>query len=57
MIVLDTNIISETMRPRQNPDVLAWMASHPANAFYTTTIVEAEILYGIAKLPAGRRRD
>ena len=56
MIVLDTNIISETMRPRPNPDVLAWMASHPGGAFYTTAIVEAEILYGIAKLPTGRRR-
>ena len=56
MIVLDTNIISETMRPEPNSKVVAWMANHWGGDLYTTTITEAELLYGIAKLPEGRRR-
>jgi len=56
VIVLDTNIISETMRPEPNSKVVAWMANHWGGDLYTTTITEAELLYGIAKLPEGRRR-
>ena len=57
MIVLDTNIISETMRPEPNSEVVAWMANHWGGALYTTTVTEAELLFGIAKLPEGRRRS
>ncbi len=56
MIVLDTNVISELMRPEPNPDVLAWAARQPRTELYTTDINRAEILYGIAALPEGRRR-
>ncbi len=57
MIVLDTNVISELMRPQPDPTVLAWVADQPRPALYTTSINRAEVLYGVAALPAGRRRS
>ena len=56
MIVVDTNVISELMRGDPHPTVLAWVAAQPRTLVYTTHINQAEILYGIAALPEGRRR-
>lgn len=56
MIVVDTNVISELMRGEPHPAVLAWMAAQPRAELYTTRINQAEIFYGIAGLPPGRRR-
>ena len=55
-IVLDTNVISELMRAKPHRAVVAWVATHPKRLLYTTTVNQAEILYGIAALPQGRRR-
>lgn len=57
MILLDTNVISEVMRPRPDPNVVAWMESYSGGTLFTTTITEGEILYGIEALPEGRRKD
>jgi predicted nucleic acid-binding protein len=57
MIVLDTNVLSELMRPSPNPAVEKWVAAQPAASLFVTTVTQAEILYGIAILPSGRRRD
>jgi predicted nucleic acid-binding protein len=56
MIVLDTNVLSETLRPRPSPRVLAWLSSHSAASLFTTTITEAEIHFGLELLPVGKRR-
>jgi predicted nucleic acid-binding protein len=56
MVVLDTNVISDLMRPEPHPAVLGWVAAQPRATLYTTDINRAEILYGIAALPEGRRR-
>lgn len=56
MIVLDTNVISELMRPVPHPAVLAWIAEQPRATVYTTSVNQAEILYGIAALSDGQRR-
>lgn len=56
MIVLDTNVLSELMRPAPNPVVVHWLDRHPARDVGTTSITVAEILYGIERLPAGRRQ-
>ncbi|MGH9321783.1 MAG: type II toxin-antitoxin system VapC family toxin [Vicinamibacteria bacterium] len=56
MIVLDTNVVSELMKPEPAGEVLSWMGGAPAASFYTTSITQAEILHGILLLPAGRRR-
>lgn len=55
--LLDTNVVSELMRPEPAPAVQAWMARAPAAAFYVASISVAEILYGIARLPEGLRRE
>lgn len=57
MIVLDTNVISEVMRPSPSAVVLAWLRSTPVHELATTTICIAEIGYGLARLPYGRRRS
>lgn len=57
MIVLDTNVLSELIRPSPAPSVLQWVASRAATTLFTTTITQAEILYGLELLPEGRRRE
>jgi predicted nucleic acid-binding protein len=57
MILLDTNVLSELMRPAPDPAVLGWMALQKAAALYVTALSCAEILAGIALLPDGRRRQ
>lgn len=56
MIILDTNVLSELMRPKPAETVLRWVGSRPAAGLYTTSITQAEILHGLMLLPAGRRR-
>ena len=56
MIILDTNLLSECLRPAPNPSVLAWMAAQPGESLFTTTVVEAEILYGVSLLAEGARK-
>jgi predicted nucleic acid-binding protein len=57
MIVIDTNVVSELMRPAPTSAVLAWLEGQADGNIYTTAITIAEIRYGIARLPAGRRSD
>lgn len=57
MIILDTNVVSELMRPRADERVVSWVAAHPATRLYTTSVSEAEVLLGVHLLPEGRRRD
>jgi len=56
VIVLDTNVLSELMRSEPAEAVFAWVSSQPRATLYTTSVNKAEILYGIAVLPEGRRR-
>src|SRR5690349_17306346 len=51
------NLLSETMKPTPARPVADWLASQSPSSLFTTTISQAEILYGVALLPAGRRRD
>jgi len=57
MIILDTNVLSELMRPAPSRQVIVWLADHAASQFAVTTITEAEIFYGLELLPSGKRRD
>ena len=56
MIILDTNVLSELMKPTPAAEVVDWMAAQPAAGLYTTSIAQAEILHGLMLLPPGRRR-
>ncbi len=57
MIILDTNVLSELMRPEPSPRVVAWVAKQPVTELFTTSITEAEIFYGIELLTKGKRRE
>lgn len=57
MIVLDTNVISEPMRPEPALQVIRWLDLQSIETLYLTTITLAEVRFGIASLPAGRRRS
>lgn len=57
MIILDTNVLSELMKPEPDLRVSRWVALQPAVSLFTTTITQAEVLYGVALLPEGKRRD
>ena len=57
MILLDTNVLSELMRPSPSPRVSAWVAKQSMTELCTTAITEAEIFYGIELLVKGKRRE
>ena len=56
MIVLDTNVVSELMRRRPAPAVLAWIDGEDSGGLAITAITAAELLHGVARLPNGARR-
>ncbi len=57
MIILDTNVISELMKSKKSQNVYDWVSQQSVMNLFTTTITQAEILYGIAILPPGKRRE
>ncbi|MGL5115987.1 MAG: type II toxin-antitoxin system VapC family toxin [Beijerinckiaceae bacterium] len=59
MIILDTNVISEIMKPPEQRagNVLAWLAAQDGQNLYTTTVSFGEISYGFELLPAGKRKN
>lgn len=57
MIVLDTNVVSEAMRPEPRREVRAWLNQQAAETLYLSSVTLAELLFGIASVPAGKRKD
>lgn len=57
MIVLDTNVVSELMRLAADPAVLRWTGTVQISDLAITVVTEAELRFGLARLPAGKRRD
>lgn len=57
MILLDTNVISELGKPYPDPVVAAFLSRSPLEAVFTAAVCVAEIYYGLARLPVGRRRN
>jgi len=56
VILLDTNVVSEPMRPKPDGKVLAWLDAQAAETLYLSTVSLAELQLGIESLPAGKRR-
>lgn len=56
MIILDTNVVSEPLRPAPDARVLGWLDRQAPEALFLTTIALAELWAGIEALPAGKRR-
>ncbi len=57
MIIIDTNVISDLMRPNPEPAVEAWLGAQDGLGIFLTAISEAELRYGVAVMAAGKRRD
>ncbi|MCZ7592664.1 MAG: type II toxin-antitoxin system VapC family toxin [Kiritimatiellae bacterium] len=56
MIILDTNVVSEAMKPVPDARVVAWLNEQSADTLYLSSITLAELLFGIGALPAGKRK-
>ena|ERR1039457_4567084 len=56
-ILLDTNVLSELMRPQPDQAVMGWFAGRTGAIFYISSITQAEIMLGISLLPTGKRRN
>ena len=57
MIILDTNVLSEFMKAVPSPVVMDWVEQQEISELFTTTITQAEVYYGLALLPIGKRRS
>ncbi|MDX3894153.1 type II toxin-antitoxin system VapC family toxin [Pusillimonas sp.] len=56
MIVIDTNVISELWKVEPNPNVLAWIDAQAIETLYLSAITVAELRFGLAAMPEGKRR-
>jgi predicted nucleic acid-binding protein len=56
MLILDTNVLSEALKPSPAPIVLEWLAAQQKSNLYTTSLTLAELLMGLELLPAGKRK-
>lgn len=57
MILVDTNVISEPLRQAPEARVIEWIDAQPLETLYLSAITVAELRFGVASLPAGKRRD
>jgi toxin FitB len=56
MTILDTNVLSEVLKPEPSKVVFNWLAAQEQWSTFTTAVTKAEILYGLSLLPAGKKR-
>ena len=56
MILLDTNVVSEAMKPEPAPTVRSWLDEQAAETLFLSSVTVAELMFGIAALPEGRRK-
>lgn len=57
MILVDTNVVSEALRDAGDPLVISWLDAQSVETLFFSAITVAELRFGIAALPAGKRRD
>ncbi len=57
MILLDTNVVSEAMKPEPAPAVRKWLDEQAAETLYLSSVTIAELMFGIGALPDGKRKD
>ena len=57
MILLDTNVVSEAMKPEPHPSVRDWLDAQAAETVFLSSVTIAELLFGIGALPRGKRKD
>ncbi len=56
-MVLDTNVVSELMRAAPESAVLNWLDAQPSSELWLTAVVAAELMFGVARLPEGGRKQ
>ncbi len=57
MILLDTNVVSEAMKPEPAPSVRAWLDAQAAETLYLSSVTIAELMFGIGALSSGQRKE
>jgi predicted nucleic acid-binding protein len=57
MILLDTNVVSEAMKPEPHPSVRDWLDAQAAQTLFLSSVTIAELMFGIGTLPQGKRKD
>lgn len=57
MILLDTNVVSEAMKPEPDPALRRWLDEQAAETLYLSSVTIAELMFGIGALPMGKRKD
>ena len=57
MVIIDADVVSEMMRTEPNPQVVAWLSRQPVTKVHLTALSVAEILYGLKRMPEGKRRQ
>jgi predicted nucleic acid-binding protein len=57
MILLDTNVVSEAMKPEPHPSVRDWLDAQAAETLFLSSVTIAELMFGISALPRGKRKD
>lgn len=57
MILLDTNVVSEAMKPEPNSSVRDWLDAQAAETLFLSSVTIAELMFGIGALPKGKRKD
>ncbi len=57
MILLDTNVVSEAMKPVPDDAVRGWLDEQAAETLYLSSVTIAELMFGIGALPTGKRKD
>lgn len=57
MILLDTNVVSEAMKPEPNAAVQTWLDAQAAETLHLSSVTVAELMFGIGAMPTGRRKD
>jgi|ERR1700733_12210360 predicted nucleic acid-binding protein len=57
MIILDSNVVCELMRPRPEGNVIAWLDRQPRASIWTSSVTVLEVRFGLQIMPNGKRRD
>jgi predicted nucleic acid-binding protein len=57
MVLLDTSVVSEVIKPHPDTAVARWLAKQPEASVFVCAVTEAELRFGVAIMPEGRRRD
>lgn len=57
MILLDTNVVSEAIKPEPHPSVLAWLDVQAEVTLFLSSITVAELLFGVGAMPDGKRKN